>query len=262
MTRLTVLLLTFGFAALQPGARDGRAGNRLLDDGDVPGAVAAYMAGIARTDVPADIGARLWHNLGVALARERVARDTLAGAPGATGAPPADSAAVSADSAFAQALRLADEPARRARYAYDAGTAALLADQFAPAVALLRRSLVLDPARPEARRNYEIARRRLDRQQNPPPPPEPSDDARRLKARADALVAARRYGEALGLMTDGLARDSTVAAYGDFIGRLGGVVEIEEMPQAPGAPGPGTPETSAPAAPVPAPSAPAGPTRL
>lgn len=258
MTRLAVLLLTFGFAALQPGARDGRAGNRLLDDGDVPGAVAAYMAGIARTGVPAGVGARLWHNLGVALARERVARDTT----DAPGAPPADSAAVSADSAFAQALRLADEPARRARYAYDAGTAALLADDLAPAVALLRRSLVLDPARPEARRNYEIARRRLDRQQNPPPPPEPSDDARRLKARADALVAARRYGEALGLMTDGLARDSTVAAYGDFIGRLGGVVEIEEMPQAPGAPEPGTPETSAPAAPVPAPSAPAGPTRL
>lgn len=248
MTRSAVFLLAFGFAALQPGARDGRAGNRRLDGGDVPGAVAAYTAGIARAGVPAGIGARLWHNLGVALARDTT---------DAPGAPPADSAAVSADSAFAQALRLADEPARRARYAYDAGTAALLADQLAPAVALLRRSLVLDPTRAEARRNYEIARRRLDRQQNPPPTPEPSDEARRLKARADALVAERRYGEALGLMTDGLTRDSTVAAYGDFIGRLGGVVEIEEMPQAPGAP-----ETSAPAAPVPAPSAPAGPTRL
>ena len=252
--RAAVLLLTFGFAALQPGARDGRAGNRRLDAGDAPGAAEAYQAGIARRGVPAGIGARLWHNLGVALARDTTA------ASGPAPEPPADdSAGVSADSAFAQALRLADEPDQRARYAYDAGTAALLADDFERAAALLRRSLVLDPARPEARRNYEIARRRLDSRQNPPPTPEPSPEAQRLKARADALVAERRYREALDLMNDGLTRDSTVAAYQDFIGRLGGVVEIEEGPETTG---PGAPVPAPPDAAAPAPAAPAGPTRL
>ncbi|HEX8384739.1 MAG TPA: hypothetical protein VF576_01075, partial [Rubricoccaceae bacterium] len=133
--RVAVLLFTFGFAALQPGACDGRAGNRRLDAADAPGAAEAYRAGIARDDVPPGIGARLWHNLGVALVRDTTAAD----------APTADSTGVSADSAFAQALRLADAPAQRARYAYDAGTAALLAGDLDRAVGLLRRSLVLDP---------------------------------------------------------------------------------------------------------------------
>ena len=250
MTRL-LLVFAVGFAALRPGVGDGRAGNMHLDAGDAPAAATAYRAGVARAGVSNDTAARLWHNLGIALAR-----DSAQAAPGAPAGVPPDSSAVTADSAFAQALRLAADPADRARYAYDAGTAALLAGRFEPAVALLRRSLVLDPARADARRNYEIARRRLAAQQTPPTPPEPSAFARAVKARADALVADRRYRDALGVMTDGLARDSTVAAYAEFTGRLGGVVEIEE-----------TPGTPAPAAPVPAPRpepppAPAGPTRI
>ncbi len=181
--------------------------------------------------------------------------------PAGAGAEP-DSLAALADSAFAQALRLEPDPASRARIAYDAGTAALLGERYEVAVPLLRRALVLDPTRTDARRNYEIARRRLD-SQTPPEKPEPSDEAKRIKARADALVAARRYREALDVMTEGLARDSTVAAFADFTGRLEGVVEIDEMPSSPTAPA--APETTAPPAPV-APSAPrpapAGPTRL
>lgn len=238
--RVAVLLLALGFAALQPGVRDGRAGNRRLDGGDATGAAAAYRSGIAREGVPVGVGARLWHNLGVALARDTTAR--------ARAGPTADTSGVTADSAFAQALRLADEPVRRARYAFDAGTAALLGEDFDRAVLLLRRSLVLDPSRAEARRNYEIARRRLDGRQSPPPKPEPSPEARRLKVRADSLVGVRRYREALDLMNAGLARDSTVAAYGDFIGRLGGVVEIEESPETSG------PDAPVPGAPPPAPS--------
>ncbi len=257
--RLAVLLL-LGFAALQPGVRDGRAGNRLLEAGDTTGAAAAFRVGVERVGVSDEIAARLWHNLGLALTR-----DTTVAAPQMPGAPPAaDSLAAQADSAFAQALRLEPDPAARARIAYDAGTAALLAERYDAAVPLLRRALVLDPARTDARRNYEIAQRRLD-SQTPPEPPEPSDEAKRIKARADALVADRRYREALDVMTDGLARDSTVAAFADFTGRLEGVVKIDEMPTPPAVPAPSAPETTAPAAPVapPAPRpAPAGPTRL
>jgi hypothetical protein len=39
-------------------------------------------------------------------------------------------------------------------------------------------------------------------------------------------VAARRYEEALGLLQAGLQRDSSVAAFSDFIGRLEEVVGI------------------------------------
>lgn len=249
---VAVLLVSFGFAALQPGARDGRSGNHFMAAGDVGAAVEAYRAGTENGDVPAGIAFRLWHNLGLATARDTTAR--RADAPGS------DSTAVPADSAFAQALRLAADPADRARIAYDAGTAALTSGDAQAAVALLRRALVLDPARPDARRNYEIARRRAA-SQTPPTPPEPSDEAKRIKARADALVREQRYRDALDTMAEGLARDSTVAAYADFTGRLGKVVEIEEDPAlAPALPA--APETTAPPAPVAPPSPPAGPTRL
>jgi hypothetical protein len=93
---------------------------------------------------------------------------------------------------------------------------------------------VARPDFPEARFNYEWVKRRLD---SPPPqggtPPEPSDFARRLKARADALVAQRQYRDALDLMNDGLRRDSTVAAFADYVQRLGDVVQIEEGALAP-----------------------------
>ena len=67
-------------------------------------------------------------------------------------------------------------------------------------------------------------------------------------------------------MTEGLARDPTVAAFADFTDRLGKLVEIEEDPAL--ARG-GSPETTGPPTPVAPPPparppnpAPAGPTRL
>ena len=213
---LAVLLLGGCLDALQPGVSDGRAGAERLAQGDAPGAEAAFTSGLARPEVPRDVQARLWHGLG--LARAEQARYAQA------------------DSAFAQALLRASGSGQRARYAYDAGTAALLADDPQRADSLLRRALLLDPGSADARRNQEIARRRL---QDPPEPPEPSDFARRLKARADSLVDVRQYGPAFDVMEDGLRQDSTVRAYQDFIDRLGGVVDIET--NTPAAPAPTLP---------------------
>ena len=202
---LAVLMLGgCGLDALRPGVGGGRAAAELLEAGDAAGAEAALISALATPDVPRDVQARLWQSLGVARARQ----DRFA----------------EADSAFAQALARADGPAQRARYATDAGTAALLADDPARADSLLRLALLLDPDRAAARRNQEIARRRLG---TPPPPPEPSDFAERVKARADSLVAARQYRAALDVMQDGLRRDSTVAAYAEFVQRLDGVAQIE-----------------------------------
>ena len=192
--------------ALAPGAREGRAAVASLEAGDPVGAEAQLTAGIARPDVPRALRAKLWHTLGVARAAQ-------------------DGREAGADSAFSEALAFVDDPASRARYAYDAGTAALLAGAHARADSLLRVALLLDPTSPQTRRNQEIARRLLE---DPPEPPEPSDFARRVKARADSLVEARQYGGALDVMREGLAQDSSVAAYADFTQRLSGVVQIEE----------------------------------
>jgi Ca-activated chloride channel family protein len=197
--------------ALRPGVKEGRAAVELLGLGDAVGAEAQFVAGIANAEVPRDVRARLWHGLGVA----RAAQDRFAGA----------------DSAFAEALAFADTPDRRARYLTDAGTAALRADAPARADSLLRLALLLDPTSEAARRNQEIARRLLE---DPPEPPEPSAFAEQVKARADSLVAARQYRPALDVMNEGLAQDSSVAAYAEFMNRLGGVVQIEDaVPDSP-----------------------------
>ena len=179
----------------------GRAGTELLEAGDAAGAEAAFVSALATPDVSRDVQARLWQGLGVARARQEQFAQ--------------------ADSAFAEALARADRPSQRARYATDAGTAALLAGDAPRADSLLRLALLLGPDRAAARRNQEIARRRLET------PPEPSDVAEQVKARADSLVAARQYRAALDVMEDGLRRDPTVAAYAEFVQRLGGVVQIE-----------------------------------
>ena len=190
--------------AVAPGVREGRAGMELLEQGDAAQAEALFTAGLAAPEADRATRAKLWHALGLA----RLALDRPAGA----------------DSAFAQALLFADDADRRARYAYDAGTAALRADDASRADSLLRIALRLDPASADARRNQEVARRRLDG----PPEPEPTPFAEQVKARADSLVALRQYPAALDVMREGLARDSSVAAYAEFTQRLGGVVQIEE----------------------------------
>jgi tetratricopeptide (TPR) repeat protein len=223
--RLPLLLLAavVWFGGLRAGAADGRRGNAALEAGGSAAAAAHFEGGLLRENVPLPFQARLAHNLG--LARH------------------GQGDAARADSAFADALRRAAAPADRSRYAYNAGTAALLGGDAQTALAHLRRALVLDPAHADARRNLEIALRRLADQQ-PPQPPEPSAFARQLKAQADRLVAERRYPDALALMEEGLARDSTVAAFSDFIGRLSGVAQIET--DVPDDPAPAAPTDDAP----------------
>lgn len=186
-------------APFAAGVADGRAGNQVLALSDSVEAAAAYRSGLA-TAAPRWARARLHHNLGIAL---------LAAQPAA------------ADSAFAEAAALQDQPAARARYARHAGLAALAAHTPARAVAHLRRALVLDPTDRVAQRAYEIARRRQEARDQPTP------EAERIKAAAERLVAARRYADALALIETNRARVPSLAAYDDWTGRLAGVVEIE-----------------------------------
>lgn len=53
---------------------------------------------------------------------------------------------------------------------YQQGTLDLRGGDWRSAAEALRRSLILDPARPDAQRNYEIAWRKLQEKKPPPPP--------------------------------------------------------------------------------------------
>ncbi|RFP66361.1 hypothetical protein D0N36_03120, partial [Hymenobacter lapidiphilus] len=75
--------------------------------------------------------------------------------------------------------RLLTSPNRQMRSVALQQLAALAADrgEYAPAVALLRQSLLADASNTGARYNYEVLRRFLAGRTTPPPPPPPSTDA-------------------------------------------------------------------------------------
>lgn len=90
-----------------------------------------------------------------------------------------------------------------------------------------RQVLLLNPEHEAARFNYEYLKRQQEtRSPSEPPTLEPSAFARRLKKRAETLVARTQYTTAAALMKDGLRRDSTVGAYRDFIKRVENVAQI------------------------------------
>ncbi|MTI30837.1 tetratricopeptide repeat protein [Xanthovirga aplysinae] len=97
-----------------------------------------------------------------------------------------------------------------------------------------KESLKANPNNEEARYNYELIKKYLNKQQQEQEEQqqedkiEPSDFAKRLKEKADSLVAAKRYQEAVQLMENGLKIDETVAAYNDFIQRTKIIVTIDQ----------------------------------
>jgi tetratricopeptide (TPR) repeat protein len=218
VTRSFLALLVF----LAPrGTGAGRDGIDRLRTGDAAGAEERFRAAIAAqppdevaSPAAASLLAASWVGLGLA----RLGQGDPTGA---------------ADS-FEEAATWVADDSSAALALYGAGTALARAERWEAARDRLQRALLLRPEYADARHNLEVVLRRL---QGPPPaggrPPEPSEFARRLRARADSLVARRRYGDALRLLHDGLSRDSTVAAFADVIQRLEAVVGIVDSAASP-----------------------------
>jgi len=213
MTLARWLLLPVLVSALwtSSGASEGRRGNTLYERGAFAEAEVAFQSGIAQTD-PRDSTqyAALHHNWAAALYQQE--------------------AYTQADSAFTVAQEYARSTATRVRIRYNRGTNAARTGNTQAALAHYRATLLLDPTHNDARHNYEVLARQRAAAPVPRPAPDidPSDYAQRLKRRADALAAQRDYAAAFDLMQNGLAEDSTVAAYQDFMGRLGAIVAIDQ----------------------------------
>ena len=106
-----------------------------------------------------------------------------------------------------------------------------------------RNAIKADPANDQARYNYEMLKKKLDKKNNEDQQKkdkdkkdqkkddkkeEPSEYAKRLKAQADQLVAERKYDEAVLLMAQGLAKDPTVEYYGDYVERITEIAQINK----------------------------------
>ena len=206
--RVLIVILAFLFAG-DDGADEGRRGNSLYADGTYGEAASAYRSGLSRIDDEAgSLATGLWNNLGAALHQLEQYED--------------------AASAFQQAIDAAATPAHRARALYNAGNNAAAQKNLEAALDFYRKALLANPGYEDARFNYEYVKREMaKRQQSPSRSIEPSDYARKLKRRAEALAQNRRYEAAYRLMQQGLQRDSTVAAFQSFITRLSDVTQID-----------------------------------
>lgn len=211
--RVALVLLLFGLLG-DTGADHGRSGNALYEQGQYTEAESAYRDGLAvHDDTTGTVYAALQNNLGAALHRQKRFGE--------------------ARTAFRRAVRAAASDEARVRALFNAGTAAAGLGRLQDALDDYKQALLLDPTHEQARYNYEQIKRQLAERRSggrPPPDVEPSPYARRLKNKAETLVANEQYAEAAELMTNGLEKDSTVAAYRDFMGRLDDITQIAESP--------------------------------
>ena len=101
------------------------------------------------------------------------------------------------------------------------------------ALSQFKQAIKSDPANQDARYNYEMLKKKLEEQKKKDEQKnkdnkdqEPSEFAKKLKAQADKLVAAKEYKSAYDLMMNGLSKDKTVSHYQKYIEHIKDVVEI------------------------------------
>lgn len=141
--------------------------------------------------------------------------------------------------AYQDAIQKSDDLKLQAQGYYNIGNTLYRLNKWPESILAYQQALKLDPNDEDAKYNLEYVRIKLKQhaqKQNSPQqnqdqqkPINPSENAKKLKAQADALIAQRRYREAHELMTNGLLADPTVAAYQAFIDRLKNVVDIESI---------------------------------
>ena len=124
----------------------------------------------------------------------------------------------------------------RSKALQNLGNVKFMQKDYKNAIKNFRDALVEDSQNLDARYNYELAARMLQRQQEQkqqqeqpgdPEKEEPSDYAKGVKDQADSAVARNQYREAYNIMNEGLKVDETVSAYQKFIERLGKVANIK-----------------------------------
>lgn len=205
--RVGLIFLLFGLFG-DTVAEQGRKGNAQFRDGEYAAADSLYREALSTLDdSTGTVYSGLQNNLGLALQRQ--------------------SKYAPAQEAFEEAIRSAASDAGRVRSLFNGANAAAALGERKQALDYYRRVLLLDPTHEAARFNYEYLRRNTGGPSGGQSANvDPSPYAKKLKQKAEALVAETRYAAAAALMKDGLQRDSTVAAYQDFITRIEEVAQI------------------------------------
>ncbi|MBI5473081.1 MAG: tetratricopeptide repeat protein [Ignavibacteriae bacterium] len=131
---------------------------------------------------------------------------------------------------YEEAIQRSQTPSQKAKSYFNLGDTHLQAQKYEEAVKAFTESLKLNPDDQDAKYNLSYAILKMKSSQGKGgkgKPPEPSEWAKRLKRQAETLVARSKFEDAYGLMNDGLRKDPTVAAFNDFIERIGVVVGVK-----------------------------------
>ncbi|KAA3657531.1 MAG: tetratricopeptide repeat protein [Calditrichaeota bacterium] len=135
---------------------------------------------------------------------------------------------------FDKVTKNSDDPLFQAQAYYNLGNTLFRINKWQESILAYTEALKLNPDDQDAKYNLEFVRTKLKQnaeqqnqdQQQQKEQPKPSDYAKKLKERAEKMVAAFQYKAAHDLMTQGMKVDKTVAAYQQFIDRIGSVAEI------------------------------------
>ncbi|MEJ7645644.1 MAG: hypothetical protein WKF87_13710 [Chryseolinea sp.] len=139
-------------------------------------------------------------------------------------------------SATFESLSGSPKPRVRSRAQQQLGILNHQQGKFDEALQNFKQAIKADAENIDARRNYEMLKKKLDEQKkkdeedkkNKEKPKDPSEFAKKLKAQADRLAAQFKFKEAQNLMLDGAKKDPSVMHYSDFIERLKNVVTIDK----------------------------------
>lgn len=213
LARSALILLLFGLLG-DTGAKNGRQGNALFEQGRYAEAEEAYRRGLeAHDDTVGTVYAALQNNLGVALLRQKQFE--------------------AARTAFDRARRAASTKAAQVRARFNGANAAAGLGNVEAALQEYEQVLLADPSHEAARYNYEYLKRQTAGRQpsrsQPEPEVDPSPYARQLKQKAEDLIAQEQYEAAEALMNEGLQQDSTVEAYRNFMDRIEDVAQINSI---------------------------------
>ena len=212
MRKSLLLYVLFWMMAVAATSDEAKKGNEAYKEADYAAAESHYMAALEADPENGEI----YFNLGNALAKQGKVEEAI--------------------QAYMQFTGLATTPEQKALGEYNIGTLLSENEQWKPAVQHLKNSLKYNAGDTDARHNFERAlaesqkqeeeeqQQQDDQDQDIPPP---TDYAKAMKARAEQLVAEKKYGEAFNLMQKALEADETVKNYNDFINRIGTVYDID-----------------------------------
>lgn len=128
-----------------------------------------------------------------------------------------------------------EDKANLAKIYHNMGNAFVASEKLEKGLEAYKLSLRNNPADDQTRYNLAYVQHKLNEKQQEQEQkdqdqekPEPSEYAKALKKRSDEMISRGLFRDANQLMQDGLKKDETVAAYNDYIERLGKVTEIDK----------------------------------